>query len=77
MTWENDKISCITKQYDAALRAAATLRARMQKGYPVATIALAEERVDSNKESNVLEAVDFVSRGGEILKRTRKGNSSS
>lgn len=63
--------------YDAALRGAATLRARMQKGYAAASIALAEEHAEHNKEPNVLAAIDFVSRGGELLKRTRKGNSSS
>lgn len=62
------------KQYDAALRAAATLRARMQKGYPAATITLADEHDEDGRESNVLTAMDFVSRGGELLKRTRKGN---
>lgn len=46
----------------------------MQKGYAAAPIALAEEHVENNKEPNVLAAIDFVSRGGELLKQTRKGN---
>lgn len=48
----------------------------MQKGYAAAPIALTEEHAENNKEPNVLAAIDFVSRGGELLKRTRKGNSS-
>lgn len=41
----------------------------MQKG---CGFALAEEKCEG-KESNVLTALNFVSRGGEILKLTRKG----
>lgn len=58
--------------YIAALRGAATLRARLQKG--AATISLLEEQVDEGKNSNYSPALNFVSRGGELLKRTRKGN---
>lgn len=52
-----------------ALRGASILRTRMQKG---CGFALAEEKCEG-KESNVLTALNFVSRGGEILKLTRKG----
>lgn len=71
-----DLPSHFLKQYDAALRAAATLRARLQKGHSAAAIALADEHDEDNKDSNVLAAMEFVSRGGELLKRTRKGNDS-
>lgn len=67
-------IMTLTAGAATALRGAATLRARMQKGYAAASIALAEEHAEHNKEPNVLAAIDFVSRGGELLKRTRKGD---
>lgn len=54
----------------AALRGAATLKVRLQKEYGGTTVALAEERCEGN-QSNA--ALHFVSNGGELLKRTRKG----
>lgn len=57
-----------------ALRAASTLRARLHKEHGAATIALTEENVWNSKESNISQALNFVSKGGELLKRTRKGN---
>ncbi|KAH9761177.1 phosphoinositide binding protein [Citrus sinensis] len=57
----------------AALRGAATLRARLQKGYGMTTISLAEEKGHEGKESNISAALNLVSKGGELLKRTRKG----
>lgn len=56
-----------------ALRGAATLRARLQKGNGAAAIALADEGVEGNKEATVTAALSFVAKGGELLKRTRKG----
>ncbi|XP_027081014.1 VAN3-binding protein [Coffea eugenioides] len=70
----NGDIMTLTAGAATALRGAATLRARLQRSYAGATIALAEEHDYNNKESNVLAAMDFVSRGGELLKRTRKGD---
>ncbi|KAL6344547.1 hypothetical protein AAG906_002452 [Vitis piasezkii] len=55
------------------LRGAATLRARLQKGCGTATLVLSEEQIEEGRESNILIALNFVSRGGELLKRTRKG----
>lgn len=54
------------------MRGAATLRARLQKG--AATISQPEEQVEEGKDSNYSTALNFVSKGGELLKRTRKGN---
>lgn len=56
-----------------ALRGAATLRTRLQKGSGAEAIALADEQNDISKESNVTAALNFVSRGEELLKCTRKG----
>ena len=58
--------------YVTALRGAAILRTRLQKGYGTTAFALAEEKGECN-ESNIFMALNFVSRGGELLKRTRKG----
>lgn len=58
---------------DTALRGAATLRARLHKVHGPA-IALNDENVQISTESNTLAALDFVTRGEEILKCTRKGN---
>lgn len=57
----------------AALRGASTLKARLQKGLGATTIPLVEEKCDEGKEANMLTALDYVFRGGELLKRTRKG----
>ncbi|CAK9166091.1 unnamed protein product [Ilex paraguariensis] len=69
----NGDIMTLTAGAATALRGAATLRARLQKGYGASTIALAEQQTEEGKELNVLTALNFVSKGGEILKRTRKG----
>lgn len=55
-----------------ALRAAAILRTRLQKGYGTTAFALHDEKGEGN-DSNIVAALNFVSKGGEILKRTRKG----
>ncbi|KAJ4708063.1 Van3-binding protein [Melia azedarach] len=69
----NGDIMTLTAGAATALRGAATLRARLQKGYGMTTIALADEKGQEGKESNISTALHFVSRGGELLKRTRKG----
>ncbi|KAL6212560.1 hypothetical protein ACLB2K_017778 [Fragaria x ananassa] len=66
----NGDIMTLTAGAATALRGAATLKIRLQKEYGGTTFALAEEKCEG-KESN--SALDFVSRGGELLKRTRKG----
>ncbi|PSS01200.1 VAN3-binding protein [Actinidia chinensis var. chinensis] len=70
----NGDIMALTAGAATALRGAATLKARLQKGYGTATIALADEQVEEGRDSNVSAAVNFVSKGGELLKRTRKGD---
>jgi len=57
----------------AALRGAATLKARLQKGPGATAIPLVEEKCNESKEANILTALDYVFKGGELLKRTRKG----
>jgi len=60
----------------AALRGAATLKARLEKGLGATTIPTLEEKCGVAKEANILTALDCVFRGGVLLKRTRKGMSS-
>ncbi|XP_024163118.1 VAN3-binding protein isoform X2 [Rosa chinensis] len=67
----NGDIMTLTAGAATALRGAATLKVRLQKEYGGTTFALAEEKCDG-KESN--SALNFVSKGGELLKRTRKGD---
>nr|XP_043627510.1 VAN3-binding protein [Erigeron canadensis] len=68
----NGDIMTLTAGAATALRGAATLRARQQKG--ATTMALTEEQVEEGKEINVMAALNFVSKGGELLKLTRKGD---
>ncbi|KAK4770049.1 hypothetical protein SAY87_030581 [Trapa incisa] len=69
----NGDIMALTAGAATALRAAATLKARLQKGYGGPAIGLGEDRAEANKENIASVALDYVSRGGELLKRTRKG----
>ncbi|KAL7166333.1 hypothetical protein ACSBR2_037081 [Camellia fascicularis] len=66
----NGDIMALTAGAATALRGAATLKARLEKGYGAASISLTDEQVE---EANVSVALNFVSKGGELLKRTRKG----
>ncbi|CAI9290667.1 unnamed protein product [Lactuca saligna] len=68
----NGDIMTLTAGAATALRGAATLRSRLQKA--PTTMALAEEHVEEGKELNVLAALNFVFKGGELLKLTRKGD---
>ncbi|KAG6706040.1 hypothetical protein I3842_07G207700 [Carya illinoinensis] len=70
----NGDIMTLTAGAATALRGAAALRARLQKGHGAATLALAEEMGEEREEVNILTALNFVSKGGELLKRTRKGD---
>ncbi|XP_054797281.1 VAN3-binding protein isoform X3 [Prosopis cineraria] len=70
----NGDIMTLTAGAATALRGAATLKARLQKGIGSSTFPLAEERFEEGKEANMLTALDCVFRGGELLKRTRKGD---
>lgn len=69
----NGDIMTLTAGAATALRAAATLRSRLQKGYGAATFSLDDEMGEEGKEPNILTTLNFVSKGGELLKRTRKG----
>ncbi|KAF5748257.1 hypothetical protein HS088_TW04G00209 [Tripterygium wilfordii] len=72
-TTEESKVQYKHRFINAALRGAATLRARLQKGHPATTFVLAEEKVEECRESNISTALNFACSGGELLKRTRKG----
>ncbi|KAL7159339.1 hypothetical protein ABFS83_01G020700 [Erythranthe nasuta] len=70
----NGDVMALTAGAATALRGAATLRARLYKEHGGATIALTEENFRNSKESNISLTLNFVSKGGELLKRTRKGD---
>ncbi|KAI4379788.1 hypothetical protein MLD38_006040 [Melastoma candidum] len=70
----NGDIMALTAGAATALRAAATLRARLQRSYGCTTIGTGDEKGEGDKEAYVSSALDFVSKGGELLKRTRKGD---
>ncbi|KAE9609146.1 hypothetical protein Lalb_Chr08g0243131 [Lupinus albus] len=69
----NGDIMTLTAGAATALRGAATLKTRLQKGIGATTLPLVEEKYDEGKEAKVLTALDYVFTGGELLKRTRKG----
>ncbi|CAK7353246.1 unnamed protein product [Dovyalis caffra] len=69
----NGDIMALTAGAATALRGAATLRARMQKGPGTTAFALGEEKNEEDREANITAALHFVTKGGELLKRTRKG----
>ncbi|XP_043706418.1 VAN3-binding protein isoform X2 [Telopea speciosissima] len=66
-------IMTLTAGAATALRGAATLRARQHKELWASPFALADEQIVEGKETDVSPALRFVSEGGELLKRTRKG----
>ncbi|KAJ8450480.1 hypothetical protein Cgig2_002165 [Carnegiea gigantea] len=67
----NGDVMTLTAAAATALRGAATLKARLQKGYGAAALVLGEQAEDG-KDLNCMTAMNFVMRGGELLKRTRK-----
>ncbi|GMJ15896.1 FORKED-LIKE4 [Hibiscus trionum] len=67
----NGDIMTLTAGAATALRAAAALRARLQK---ITTFALGEEKGEGGNELHISTALNFVATGGELLKRTRKGD---
>ncbi|XP_022936146.1 VAN3-binding protein-like isoform X2 [Cucurbita moschata] len=70
----NGDIMTLTAGAATALRGAATLRSRLEKGLGGTNFGVGEDKVEEEgKESNMLIAINHVSRGGELLKRTRKG----
>ncbi|KAB5514038.1 hypothetical protein DKX38_027944 [Salix brachista] len=69
----NGDIMTLTAGAATALRGAATLRARMQKGPGAKSFSMGEEKGEEDKEANITAALNFVTKGGELLKRTRKG----
>lgn len=46
----------------------------MYKEHGTAPVALIEENARSSKDSNISTALNFATKGGELLKRTRKGD---
>ncbi|XP_021835627.2 VAN3-binding protein isoform X2 [Spinacia oleracea] len=69
----NGDIMTLTAGAATALRGAATLKTRLQKGH-AGGLALSEEHSEDGRESNSMTAMNFVMQGGELLKRTRKGD---
>lgn len=47
----------------------------MQKGPGIKAFSLGEDKNEEDKEANITAALNFVTKGGELLKRTRKGRS--
>ncbi|XP_042481520.1 VAN3-binding protein isoform X2 [Macadamia integrifolia] len=66
-------IMTLTAGAATALRGAATLRARQHKGLWASPLAPGDKQVVDGKETDISPALHFVSEGGELLKRTRKG----
>ncbi|KAK8706779.1 hypothetical protein V6N13_057855 [Hibiscus sabdariffa] len=66
----NGDIMTLTAGAATALRGAATLRARLQR---INTFALGEEKGEGGND-HIWTALNFVATGGELLKRTRKGD---
>ncbi|KAJ6354506.1 hypothetical protein OIU77_005170 [Salix suchowensis] len=46
----------------------------MQKGPGTKSFSLGDEKGEEDKEANITAALNFVTKGGELLKRTRKGD---
>ncbi|KZV51142.1 hypothetical protein F511_06206, partial [Dorcoceras hygrometricum] len=70
----NGDILTLTAGAATALRGVATLRTRLYKEHGTAPKALAEENPWNSKDSNISTALNFATKGGELLKRTRKGD---
>ncbi|GER25560.1 hypothetical protein STAS_01147 [Striga asiatica] len=64
----NGDVMALTAGAATALRGAATLRARLQNEHGPATI------TENFRKNNVSLSLNFVSKGGQLLKRTRKGD---
>ncbi|XP_073144052.1 VAN3-binding protein isoform X2 [Henckelia pumila] len=70
----NGDIMTLTAGAATALRGVATLKTRLYKEHGTAPIALTEEKAQKSKDSNNSAALNFATKGGELLKRTRKGD---
>ncbi|XP_058114412.1 VAN3-binding protein [Magnolia sinica] len=66
-------IMTLTAGAATALRGAAALRARLHKGLQTAVVGPSEESTGEERQSEICTALKFVTKGGELLKRTRKG----
>ncbi|KAF9612743.1 hypothetical protein IFM89_003753 [Coptis chinensis] len=66
-------IMTLTARAATALRGVATLKARLQKGCKTSVLASTEEQSEEGKELDMSSELNFVLKGGELLKRTRKG----
>ncbi|PIA64815.1 hypothetical protein AQUCO_00100349v1 [Aquilegia coerulea] len=67
-------IMTLTAGAATALRGVATLKARLQRGCRTAILSPTEERAEEGKELDMSAELYFVLKGGELLKRTRKGS---
>ncbi|XP_021907550.1 VAN3-binding protein isoform X3 [Carica papaya] len=67
-------IMTLTTGTTTALGGAATLKSRLQNVYGITTSNLVKEKEEEDSEPNMSKALNYVSVGGELLKRTRKGD---
>lgn len=67
-------IMTLTTGTTTALGGAATLKSRLQNVYGITTSNLVKEKGEEDSEPNMSKALNYVSVGGELLKRTRKGD---
>ncbi|KAK9683752.1 hypothetical protein RND81_10G162300 [Saponaria officinalis] len=70
----NGDIMTLTAGAATALRGAAILKARLQKGYGGAGLTLSEDQSEDGRELNSMTAMNYVMQGDDLLKRTRKGD---
>ncbi|KAF3599483.1 hypothetical protein F2Q69_00032995 [Brassica cretica] len=70
----NGDVMALTASAATALRGAAILRARMERNNENKSMLYATKENVEREERNVFGAMTFVSRGEELLKRTRKGD---
>ncbi|KAH0940853.1 hypothetical protein HID58_000490 [Brassica napus] len=70
----NGDVMALTASAATALRGAAILRARMERNNENKAMLYATKENVEREERNVFGAMTFVSRGEELLKRTRKGD---
>ncbi|KAL9226832.1 hypothetical protein vseg_002599 [Gypsophila vaccaria] len=70
----NGDIMTLTAGAATALRGAAILKARLQKGYGGAGLTLSEDQSEDGRELSSVTAMNFVMQGDDLLKRTRKGD---
>lgn len=67
-------VMTLTAKAATDLRGAAALKARLQRGCQMTVLSPSEEQTGEGKELSIPSELTFVLNGGELLKRTRKGD---